>query len=113
ERVQVSPCATQRDEVGPGEAQRLVRVAARPEFPADRIGVDAVVRDAGRDHARADRIVVEYPPRSGGVTHHGHPSVADKAKDGRSRHLANSLWCKLRIFKDNERATAPISLMSQ
>jgi len=47
-----------------------------------------MICDPGRDHARPDRIVIEYPPRGGGIAHHRNPSVADEAKDRRSRHLA-------------------------
>jgi hypothetical protein len=62
-----------------------------------------MVCDPGRDHARSDRIVVEYPPRRGGIAHHRNPSVADEAKDRRSRHLANSLcWLTKGFQKTTE-----------
>ncbi|CAG7167689.1 hypothetical protein PICSAR252_01700 [Mycobacterium avium subsp. paratuberculosis] len=95
ERGQITRRAAQRDQVGAGEAQRLVGAAQRPQFAADRVGVDAVVGHPGRHHARGDRIVVEHPPHRGRVAHHGHPSLADKAEQGWSRHAANSLCCKL------------------
>ncbi|AGL28308.1 hypothetical protein J113_19885 [Mycobacterium tuberculosis CAS/NITR204] len=64
-----------------------MRAASGPQLPANRIGIDAMVCDPGGDHARFDRVVVEYPPHGGGVTHHGHLPLADKPRDGRSRHL--------------------------
>ena len=48
ERIQVVEPAAQRNQVGAGVTQRLVGPAARPQLPADRVGVHAVIGDPAR-----------------------------------------------------------------
>ena len=68
--MQVGLRTAQRDQVGPGVAQRFLGAPPRPELSADGLRLDTVIGDPRGHHAGPDRIVGEYPAYRRGVAHH-------------------------------------------
>jgi hypothetical protein len=67
--MQVSLRTAQRDQVGPGVAERFLGAPSRPELSPDGLRLDTVIGHSRGHHAGSDRIVGQYPADCRGVAH--------------------------------------------